>query len=134
MQITCPIDTYTYTHMYTHIHMQTTCPIHTYIQTHTHICIHTHAYADDVPKGAWTIKHDAHNNIIVIRSLAFPGRNSFLDLYSYVCVSICVYVCAFLYVYRDYNAMLHTCIQSGSAWAPCVSVCLWRRCGMCVVK
>uniref|UniRef100_A0A7S0V383 Radial spoke head protein 9 homolog n=1 Tax=Hemiselmis tepida TaxID=464990 RepID=A0A7S0V383_9CRYP len=28
---------------------------------------------DDLPKGAWSLKHDTPNNIIVIRSLAFPG-------------------------------------------------------------
>jgi len=28
---------------------------------------------DDLPKGAWSLKHDAQNNMLVLRSLAFPG-------------------------------------------------------------
>jgi len=29
--------------------------------------------ADDVPKGSWSLKHDEANNMMIVRSLAFPG-------------------------------------------------------------
>jgi hypothetical protein len=29
--------------------------------------------ANDAPKGAWSLKHDAPNNLFVLRSLLYPG-------------------------------------------------------------